>query len=73
MRSYNVRKCPFNQQYLPSRHLASSLGDIDYEAMRDLTVLSASHKIIPLGNISSLIIKGGLFCYGNERPRSEWT
>jgi hypothetical protein len=41
-------------------------------AMRDLTVFPASYKIVPLGNINILIIKGGLFSYGNERPCSEW-
>jgi hypothetical protein len=39
---------------------------------KDLTVLSVSHKIVQLGSMVILIIKGGLFCNGNERPCSEW-
>src|SRR5208283_5280912 len=83
-----VAYCPCIFLYTLSCHLTPFspvvLGNTNFESIPhplvtfimsqcgDLTVLSVSHKIIPLGNISNLIIKGGLFWYGSERPRSEW-
>ena len=65
---------PSSATMLPLVSLPPSLGNIDYEAIGNLKVQSTSYKILPLIDIFySKIMKGGLFCYGDERIDSEWT